>query len=227
VQDPAQVAPAVAAGLGVREQPGVSAAEAVARVLARQQLLLVLDNCEHVIGAAAELCAGLLAACDDVRVLATSREPLAVAGEARCRLGPLTLPGGDDLAGAAGSDVTVRLAVALVPWWYLRGRLAGQYPLLRQVAGRATPGSDGWCAAQFWLGMAASGFADLAVALGHFTVVCDTIGDRGASRVLVDALTGRAWNLSNMGRTAEAAEVARGALAMAREVGYPGGEALA
>ena len=45
-------------------------------MLARQQLLLVLDNCEHVIGAAAELCAGLLAACDDVRVLATSREPL-------------------------------------------------------------------------------------------------------------------------------------------------------
>ena len=62
-------------------------AEAVARVLARQQLLLVLDNCEHVIGAAAELCAGLLAACDDVRILATSREPLAVAGEARYRLG--------------------------------------------------------------------------------------------------------------------------------------------
>ena len=83
----------VAAALGVREQPGVPAGEAVARVLARQQLLLVLDNCEHVIGAAAELCAGLLAACDDVRVLATSREPLAVAGEARYRLGPLTLPG--------------------------------------------------------------------------------------------------------------------------------------
>ena len=93
VRDPAQVAGVVAAALGVREQPGVPAAEAVARVLARQQLLLVLDNCEHVIGAAAQLCAGLLAACDDVRVLATSREPLAVAGEARYRLGPLTLPG--------------------------------------------------------------------------------------------------------------------------------------
>ena len=77
VRDPAQVPAAVAAALGVREQPGVPAAEALARVLARQQLLLVLDNCEHVIGAAAELCAGLLAACDDVRVLATSREPLA------------------------------------------------------------------------------------------------------------------------------------------------------
>ena len=53
VRDPAQVPSAVAAALGVREQPGVSAAEAVARVLGRRQLLLVLDNCEHVIGAAA------------------------------------------------------------------------------------------------------------------------------------------------------------------------------
>jgi predicted ATPase len=53
----------------VREQPGVPVAE----VLARQQQLLP-DNWEHVIGAAAELCAGLLAACDDIRVLATSRE---------------------------------------------------------------------------------------------------------------------------------------------------------
>ena len=93
VRDPAQVPAVVAAALGVREQPGVPVAEAVARVLARQQLLLVLDNCEHVIGAAARLCAGLLLACDDVRVLATSREPLGVAGEARYRLGPLTLAG--------------------------------------------------------------------------------------------------------------------------------------
>jgi predicted ATPase len=46
----------------VREQPGVAVVEALARVLASQQLLLVLDNCEHVISAAAQLCAGLLAA---------------------------------------------------------------------------------------------------------------------------------------------------------------------
>ena len=91
----------VAAALGVREQPGMPADEAVARVLARQQLLLVLDNCEHVIGAAAELCAGLLAACDDVRVLATSREPLRVAGEAGYRLAPLALPDPADLAEVA------------------------------------------------------------------------------------------------------------------------------
>ena len=54
----------------------MAAAEALARALARRQLLLVLDNCEHVIGAAAELCGGLLLGADDVRVLATSREPL-------------------------------------------------------------------------------------------------------------------------------------------------------
>jgi predicted ATPase/DNA-binding CsgD family transcriptional regulator len=104
VPDPALAAAAVAAALGIREQPGEPAAGAVARVLARQQLLLVLDNCEHVIGAAAELCAGLLLACDDVRVLATSREPLAVAGEARYRLGPLALPDPDDLAAAGASE---------------------------------------------------------------------------------------------------------------------------
>ena len=110
VRDPAQVPAVVAAALGVREQPGVPAAEVLARVLARQQLLLVLDNCEHVIGAAAELCAGLLAACDDVRVLATSREPLAVAGEARYRLGPLALPGRADPADAGGSEAVALFA---------------------------------------------------------------------------------------------------------------------
>jgi non-specific serine/threonine protein kinase len=110
VRDPAQVPVVVAAALGIREQPGVPTADAVARVLAGQQLLLVLDNCEHVIGAAAELCAGLLAACDEVRVLATSREPLAVAGEARYRLGPLTLPSPGDPAGSGRSEAVMLFA---------------------------------------------------------------------------------------------------------------------
>src|SRR5689334_10812863 len=57
VQDPAQVPAVVAAALGVRDLPGSSPVEALARPLARQELLLVLDNCEHVIGAAAELAA--------------------------------------------------------------------------------------------------------------------------------------------------------------------------
>ena len=101
-QDPAQVAAVVAAAMGVRDLPASAAADALAQVLAQRQLLLVLDNCEHVIGAAAELCGRLLLGADDVRVLATSREPLRVAGEVRYRLGPLTLPdaGGPD----AGTD---------------------------------------------------------------------------------------------------------------------------
>jgi predicted ATPase len=110
VRDPALAPAVVAAALGVREQPGLPAAGVLARVLARQQLLLVLDNCEHVIGAAAQLCAGLLTACDDVRVLATSREPLRVAGEARYRLGPLALPDPDDPADVAGCEAVALFA---------------------------------------------------------------------------------------------------------------------
>ena len=116
VRDGGQVPAVVAAALGVREQPGVPVAEAVARVLARQQLLLVLDNCEHVIGAAAELCAGLLQACDDIRILATSRERLRIAGEAGYRLAPLPIPGPDD----AGNDI----AVAAVTLFADRARAA-------------------------------------------------------------------------------------------------------
>jgi hypothetical protein len=108
--DPTALVFVVAAALEVRDLPGVPTAEALARVLARRQLLLVLDNCEHVIDAAAELCARLLAAADDLRVLATSREPLAVAGEARYRLAPLALPDPDDLAGVARAEAVALFA---------------------------------------------------------------------------------------------------------------------
>jgi predicted ATPase/DNA-binding CsgD family transcriptional regulator len=450
VRDPALVPAVVAAVLGVREQPGMPAAKALARVLAGQQLLLVLDNCEHVIGAAAGLCAGLLAACDDVRVLATSREPLRVAGEARYRLGPLALPDLDDIADATGSDavalfvdrarradarfalddqtgpavarlvvrldgmplaielaaarvealgvaglldriddrfallvagdraaedrqrslaatvewsyqllaeqerrvfralsvfpagftlkaaeavagadagpavlrlvdcsllnppqadpdsrlryvmletlraygagllaaageqagttaalagytlrvaerataglrtgagevaaarwldaedatmrqmlawaiehdpaIALGLAIALAPWWMLRGRLASQCPLLREAAGHATVGSEGWCTAQYWLGLASLYSADLADALGYFTGIRDAIGTRPPSRALVDCLRCRSAALSNLGRIAEATDDARHSLTLARELGYPTGEALA
>jgi predicted ATPase len=450
VRDPAQVAAVVAAALGIRERPGVAAAEAVARMLAWRQLLLVLDNCEHVIGAAAELCAGLLAACDDVRVLATSREPLAVAGEARYRLGPLTLPAPGDPADAAGSEsvalfadrarradarfaldgqagpvvarlvarldgmplaielaaarvealgvaglldrlddrfalltggdrlaagrqrslaataewsyqlqddqeqrvfravsvfpagftlegaeavageaagpvvlrlvdcslltppragpdgrsryqmletlraygagllagageqdqaavalagyalrvagqaaaglqtttgeapaarwldaedatmrqalawamehdpaLALRLANALAWWWILRGRLAGEYRLLRQAADRAEVGSGGWCTAQLWLGWTAQASADPAAALGHFTAVRDAAAGRPLSRALTVALAGRAQVLLLMGQAAETAGDARRALVLAREIGDRFGEGWA
>ena len=88
----------MAAALGIHDLPAVAAADALARALAPRQLLLVLDNCEQVIGAAAEACGRLLLGADDVRVLATSREPLRIAGEVRYRLGPLTLPAAENLA---------------------------------------------------------------------------------------------------------------------------------
>jgi predicted ATPase/DNA-binding CsgD family transcriptional regulator len=93
VRDPALVPAAVAAVLGVPQSPDSSLGEALAGALSRRQLLLVLDNCEHVLDAAAELCGSVLPAADDVTVLATSREPLGIAGETRYRLGPLSLPG--------------------------------------------------------------------------------------------------------------------------------------
>jgi predicted ATPase/class 3 adenylate cyclase/DNA-binding CsgD family transcriptional regulator len=450
VQDPAQVASVAAAALGVREQPGLSAADAVARVLARQQLVLVLDNCEHVVAGAAALCARVLAAADDLRILATSREPLRVAGEARYRLAPLTLPGMDDLAEAARAEAVAlfadrarqadtrfaldertgpavarlvrrldgmplaielaaarvealgvtqlldrlddrfdlltagdraapdrqrslaatvdwsyqlldeherqvfravsvfpgpftlaaaeavagpgagaavlrlvdcsllvpprtgpdgrsrygmletlrtyaverlaeageqgraaaalagyalriaeeaaagllnstdelaalrrldaedattrqaltwamehdhamapRLAVALAPWWLLRGRAAGEDALLREAAGYAATGSEVWCDAQFWRGMTALHAADLSGALGHFTAVRDAVAEQGASRALAESLCGRSLVLATLGQLAEATEEGRRALAMARTLGYPDVEAQA
>ncbi len=95
VQDPALVPAAVAGALGLQAAAGMSIADALAVHLSRQQLLLVLDSCEHVLDAAADLCASLLAAADDIRILATSREQLGLSGEARYRLAPLSLPDRD------------------------------------------------------------------------------------------------------------------------------------
>ena len=98
------------------------------------------------------------------------------------------------LAWAVAHDtaLALRLANALGWWWFLRGRLAGEYPLLCQAAGRAEAGSDGWCTAQVWLGWTAQFSADLAAALGHFTAVRDAVADRPPSRALTAALAGRA-----------------------------------
>ena len=451
VQDPAQVPAVVAAALGVGDLPGAPTADALARVLARQQLLLVLDNCEHLIGAAAELSAGLLLACDDMRVLATSREPLRVAGEVRYRLAPLALPGPDDpvdvanrceavalfadrarradarftldgesgrgvgrlvarldgmplaielaaarvealgvaqladrlgdrfalltagdraaavrqrslaataewsyqlldndhrrvfrrisafpgpftleaaeavggdgagpavldlvdcslvspprigpdgrsryvmletlrdygagllaqageqdeaaaalagcalrvaeeaapglgsgagelaavrwldaeeatmrqvLAWAAQHDpaIALQLAVALAPWWLLRGRLADADRLLREAVGQATVGSDRWCTVRFWLGRVALYSADLTRALAHFTAVRDAVRDRPSSRALADCLAARSVVLANLGQIPEAADDGRRALNLAQKLGYPAGESFA
>ena len=74
--DPLLVAPRIAAALGIRESPGRSAAEALVEVLAERAHLVVLDNCEHLVEAVAELAENLLVACGGLVLLATSREAL-------------------------------------------------------------------------------------------------------------------------------------------------------
>ncbi|MBO3747584.1 winged helix-turn-helix domain-containing protein [Streptosporangiaceae bacterium NEAU-GS5] len=80
----------VMAVLDIRDMPG--AADRLVDVLRARRLLLVLDNCEHVVEQAAELAGRLLRGCPDVRVLATSREPLGLPGEAVWPVPPLEVP---------------------------------------------------------------------------------------------------------------------------------------
>jgi DNA-binding CsgD family transcriptional regulator len=121
------------------------------------------------------------------------------------------------------SAAGLRLAVALAPWWFLRGRLTGEYTLLRRAASYAAAGSDAWCAAQFWLGYTALLSADLDGALGHFTA----LRDAGQGPVLASGLAGRSLTLTYLGRAAEAAGDGRRSLALARELGDKAGEARA
>jgi predicted ATPase/DNA-binding CsgD family transcriptional regulator len=449
VSDPALVATAVAAALGVPPARDVPVVDSLAAVLARQQLLLVLDNCEHLLAAVAELCAALLPAADDVRILATSREPIGIDGEARYRLAPLSLTGPRGQAGlgtseavalfaerarrvdphftlggepgqavarlverldgmplaielaaarvealsaadllnrlddnpqllatrnrlaaerhqslaataawsyrlltgqeqrvfcwlavfpgpftlgaaeavaganastavlhlvdcslltaprpgpdgrdrylmletlrgyaaerlaAAGEqpmaaaklagyaltvaeqaahaletsagelpaaawldaeDATVHqsldwalehdpaaalsLAISLARWWILRGRQAAGYAQLSRAAEQAPENGTAWCEAQFWLGNLAMEDRP-AVSLDHFTRARDVLLEHGPRELLVRALNGRAGTLVNLGGVAEAAQEAHRALILARQVGYPAGEARA
>ena len=83
---------AAAMSLGLRERPGLSPLAILTEHLQPKQLLLVLDNCEHLVASCAQLIETLLRACPGLRVLATSREPLGVAGEIAWRVPSLSLP---------------------------------------------------------------------------------------------------------------------------------------
>jgi predicted ATPase/DNA-binding CsgD family transcriptional regulator len=84
-----EVATETARVLGLRSRGGAEALNALRQYLAERDLLVILDNCEHVVGECAQLTAALLDSCPQVRILATSREPLEVNGETVWRLDPL------------------------------------------------------------------------------------------------------------------------------------------
>jgi predicted ATPase/class 3 adenylate cyclase len=109
VRDPDEVVGAVARVFRVGERPGLSVEECLVSYLRDKELLLVLDNCEHLLGAVAGLVVAIGTTCSDVRVLATSREGLNIAGEQLLVVPPLGLP--DEVAGVerAGECDAVRL----------------------------------------------------------------------------------------------------------------------
>ncbi len=81
LSDSTLVPKAVASALGIREQPGILLNETLRRYLQTKALLLVLDNCEHLLSACAQLTDALLRACPNLSILVTSRERLGIAGE--------------------------------------------------------------------------------------------------------------------------------------------------
>lgn len=92
VTNPDFVAQAITSQFNLREQPGHFPLAALIDYFSARTLLLILDNCEHVIAACAELAENLLIACPSLYILATSREPLGVAGESVWNIPPLSLP---------------------------------------------------------------------------------------------------------------------------------------
>jgi len=113
VTDGAAVAAAIAGALRVPAQPGRPALDTLADALGPQDMLIVLDNCEHLTGACAKTAEALLQRCPKVHLIVTSREPLGIGGETIYRVPSLSLPGpGDSGAAAAASCDAVALFAA-------------------------------------------------------------------------------------------------------------------
>ena len=92
VSDPEFAVNAIAKALNVQEQPDRPLLDTLVTYLKRKRLLLVLDNCEHVMAPVRTVVSALLSTCGDVHMLATSREPLNISGEATFRMPSLAVP---------------------------------------------------------------------------------------------------------------------------------------
>src|SRR5215470_4933262 len=108
------VAQATLAALGLRDAllgaaPSTDVADGLVAAIREREALLILDNCEHVIEATAKFADRVLGECRRLRILATSREPLGITGEALWLVEPLALPEGDASPGEIASSPAVRL----------------------------------------------------------------------------------------------------------------------
>jgi predicted ATPase/DNA-binding CsgD family transcriptional regulator len=121
VHDPLLVTQAVFGALRVHDLSAGLSLSSLTEYLARRRLLLVLDNCEHLLDGCAVLAGTLLTSCPGLRVLATSRQALGVAGEVRVVVPPMSLP-------EAGDDISVRQALDCDAVWLLSERAAAVVP---------------------------------------------------------------------------------------------------
>ena len=108
------VAQATLAGLGLRDAllgttPSADPVDGLIAAIRDREMLLILDNCEHVIESAAAFAERVLGRCQRLRILATSREPLGITGEALWQVEPLALPGASPGSGEIESSPAVRL----------------------------------------------------------------------------------------------------------------------
>ncbi len=139
LSDPALVPQQAAAALGVRDEPGRPIVETLAAFLRDRQLLLVLDNCEHVLEASARLADALLHACPRLSLLVSSREALGVAGEAAFPVpslpfpDPRHLPAAETLAGNVALRLFVDRARLVLPDYALD---AGSAPAVARICQR-------------------------------------------------------------------------------------------
>jgi len=137
VQDPMLVPQAVFGALGVHDLSGGASLSSLTEYLAGRRLLLVLDNCEHLLDGCATLAGALIRSCPDLRVLATSRQALGVAGEVRMIVPPMSLP-------EAGDDASVEQVVSCDAVRLLTERAAAVVPGFA-VGSRNAAGVVGLC----------------------------------------------------------------------------------
>jgi predicted ATPase/DNA-binding CsgD family transcriptional regulator len=121
LQDPLLVPQAVFAALGVHDLSAGLSLSSLTEYLAGKRLLLVLDNCEHLLDGCAVLAGTLLSSCPELQVLATSRQALGVAGEVRMTVPPMSLP-------EAGSAISIEQALSSDAVWLLTERATAVVP---------------------------------------------------------------------------------------------------